>query len=90
MKDIKEFPEPKEELNGDNLIAYYLIIQTMKAFQIPFENALEHILSASNNKKDRNRIKNILTDIYDKNIKGDEFEKEINRASNFFKDIGWQ
>jgi hypothetical protein len=54
-----------------------------------FSEALEFTLNHFEDKQQKNRMKTKLTEIYNQQIRGQEFEKKVAKQSAFYSIIGW-
>ena len=62
------------------------MIQNQK---VSFERALEFTLGHYSDKHQKKRMKTKLTEIYNQQIRGQEFQKKVAKQSAFYSIIGW-
>ncbi len=87
MKTISK-PKKKEQLNNTDYMLYYTLCLLIKELKLPYEVALQNILSGRSDKDQKARLKTKLNHIYLEHIKGEDFEVQTNGINKLLSDIG--
>jgi hypothetical protein len=83
-------PRTKSELSNTELIMFLYLTELIKEKGVSFENALFHILEHQPKKTQRNRLKIVLTKVYQEQIEGEKFEVKSRSINTFFSSLGWK
>ena len=79
----------KSELSPTDMLVYVHLSNMIQNQKVSFERALEFTLGHYSDKQQKNRMKTKLTEIYNQQIRGQEFQKKVAKQSAFYSIIGW-
>lgn len=88
LKDSKPI-KSKSELNPTDMLIYVHLSNMIQNQKLSFEQALEFTLGHYSDKHQKKRMKTKLTEIYNQQIRGQEFQKKVEKQSVFYSIIGW-
>jgi len=79
----------KKELSPTDILMFAHLSNMIKNQKASFYEALEFTLNHFEDKHQKKRMKIKLTEIYNQQIRGQEFEKKVAKQSAFYSIIGW-